>query len=55
MGDTTDYRVAQIRDLGSLDDGGRIKLMTDTGQTHWNRMSADKMRRIAAIVAEPEG
>lgn len=54
MGDEFNYGAALIRDLGSLDNGGKIKLSTETGQTHWKDLSPDKLRRIAAIVAEPE-
>lgn len=48
------YGALLIRNLGSLDSGGQIKLATETGQTRWKRLSADKLKRIAAIVAEPE-
>lgn len=54
MGDEFNYGALLIRDLGSLDDGGKIKLTTETGQTKWKDLSADKLKRIAAIVAEPE-
>jgi len=54
MGDEFNYGAALIRDLGSLDDGGKIKLITETGQTKWKSLSADKLKRIAAIVTEPE-
>lgn len=48
------YGAALIRNLGSLDNGGQIKLATETSQTRWKPLSADKLKRIAAIVAEPE-
>lgn len=54
MGDEFNYGALLIRDLGSLDDGGKIKLTTEIGQTKWKNLSADKLKRIAAIVAEPE-
>jgi hypothetical protein len=54
MGDEFNYGAALIRDLGDLDDGGKIKLTTATGETKWKDLSADKLKRIAAIVAEQE-
>lgn len=52
--DAYNYGAALVSDLGSLEEGGQVKLTTPTGATKWKRLSADKLKRIAAIVAEQE-
>ncbi|MER6605737.1 hypothetical protein ABT282_07430 [Streptomyces sp. NPDC000927] len=52
--DDFNYGECQVRKLGNLNNGGKAKLWTKTGETHHMNLSPDKLRRIAAIVAEPE-
>lgn len=54
MGDDFNYGEYLIKGLGDLNGGGKIKLTTATGETRWKNLTADKLRRIAAIIAEPE-
>ena len=52
--DKFNYGALQVGDLGSLDDGGKVKVTTEYGATHWLTLSPDKLKRIAAIIAERE-
>lgn len=54
MGDDFNYGERQVKRLGDLSQGGRIKLTTESGETRWQNLSPDRLRRIAAILAEPE-
>jgi len=46
------YEASQVRRLGSLDNGGTIKLITAEGETHILGIGPDKLKRIAEILAD---
>jgi len=46
MGDEFNYGAALIRDLGSLGDGGKIKLTTETGRKRDRPVRRPGLRRL---------